>query len=302
MTKKLIRFDWAIKRILRDKENFDILEGFLSELLGQTIQIEQILESESNQETDTDKHNRVDLLVKNQLGELVIIEVQNSKEYDYFHRMLFGTSKVITQYIKQGDPYANIKKVISVTIAYFDLGQGKDYVYHGTNRFVGIHFHDELELANKQKTLYKKNQVQDIFPEYWIIKADQFNDKIVNALDEWIYFLKNSEVLEGFSAKGLQQAKEKLDELRMSEKERREYQHYLKNLMNIASERHTKNADIEELLVKREEKGKIEGKIEEKIEVAQNGIKAGLDNKTISMLTGLSEEEIQQLREKKNRN
>ncbi|MEM6831261.1 MAG: hypothetical protein AAF551_12165, partial [Bacteroidota bacterium] len=185
------------------------------------------------------------------------------------------------------------------TIAYFDLGQGKDYVYHGTNRFVGIHFHDELELANKQKTLYKKNQVQDIFPEYWIIKADQFNDKIVNALDEWIYFLKNSEVLEGFSAKGLQQAKEKLDELRMSEKERREYQHYLKNLMNIASERHTKNADIEELLVKREEKGKIEGKIEEKIEVAQNGIKAGLDNKTISMLTGLSEEEIQQLREER---
>ncbi|MEM6829880.1 MAG: Rpn family recombination-promoting nuclease/putative transposase, partial [Bacteroidota bacterium] len=188
MTKKLIRFDWAIKRILRDKENFDILEGFLSELLSQTIQIEQILESESNQETDTDKHNRVDLLVKNQLGELVIIEVQNSKEYDrpaarYFHRMLFGTSKVITQYIKQGDPYANIKKVISVTIAYFDLGQGKDYVYHGTNRFVGIHFHDELELANKQKTLYKKNQVQDIFPEYWIIKADKFNDKIVNALD-----------------------------------------------------------------------------------------------------------------------
>ncbi|MEM9340937.1 MAG: Rpn family recombination-promoting nuclease/putative transposase [Bacteroidota bacterium] len=208
MTKKLIRFDWAIKRILRDKENFDILEGFLSELLGQTIQIEQILESESNQETDTDKHNRVDLLVKNQLGELVIIEVQNSKEYDrpatrYFHRMLFGTSKVITQYIKQGDPYANIKKVISVTIAYFDLGQGKDYVYHGTNRFVGIHFHDELELANKQKTLYKKNQVQDIFPEYWIIKADKFHDKISNALDEWIYFLKNSEVLEGFSAKGL---------------------------------------------------------------------------------------------------
>ncbi|MEM6829021.1 MAG: PD-(D/E)XK nuclease family transposase [Bacteroidota bacterium] len=69
-------------------------------------------------------------MVKNQLGELVIIEVQNSKEYDrpaarYFHRMLFGTSKVITQYIKQGDPYANIKKVISVTIAYFDLGQGK---------------------------------------------------------------------------------------------------------------------------------------------------------------------------------
>lgn len=289
MTKKLIRFDWAIKRILRDKENFDILEGFLSELLSQAIKIEQILESESNQETDTDKHNRVDLLVRNQLGELVIIEVQNSKEYDYFHRMLFGTSKVITQYIKQGDPYANVKKVISITIAYFDLGQGKDYVYHGTNRFVGIHFHDELELANKQKTLYRKNQVQDIFPEYWIIKADKFDNKISNALDEWIYFLKNSEILEGFSAKGLQEAKKKLDELQMSDQDWKEYQKYLKHLMDIASEQHTKQADIQDLIEKERK--------EEKIAVAQNGIKAGLDNKTISLLTGLSETEIQQLRE-----
>ena len=295
MMKKLIRFDWAIKRILRDKENFDILEGFLSELLNQTIKIEQILESESNQESDDDRHNRVDILVKNQLGEFVIIEVQNSKEYDYFHRMLFGTSKVITQYIKQGDPYANVKKVISITIAYFDLGQGKDYVYHGTHRFIGIHFNDELELADKQKSLYNKNQVQDIFPEYWIIKADKFNNKIVNALDEWIYFLKNSEVLEGFTAKGLQQAKEKLDELRMSEQERTEYQKYLKHLMDIASEQHTKQADIQDLLLKERGEGKIEGKIE----VTINGIKAGLDNKTISTLTGLSEAEVQKLREEK---
>ncbi|MEM6831144.1 MAG: Rpn family recombination-promoting nuclease/putative transposase, partial [Bacteroidota bacterium] len=170
MTKKLIRFDWAIKRILRDKENFDILEGFLSELLGQTIQIEQILESESNQETDTDKHNRVDLLVKNQLGELVIIEVQNSKEYDYFHRMLYGTSKVITEYIRKGDPYSNVKKVISITIAYFDLGQGEDYVYHGINSFKGIHKGDILSLAERQKELYEKEEVYQIFPEYWLLK------------------------------------------------------------------------------------------------------------------------------------
>jgi predicted transposase/invertase (TIGR01784 family) len=297
LSKKLIRFDWAIKRILRDKENFEILEGFLSELLGQTIKIEQILESESNQEVNDDRYNRVDVLVKNQLGEFVTIEVQNSKEYDRpatrdFHRMLFGTSKVITQYIKQGDPYARVKKVISITIAYFDLGQGKDYVYHGTNRFVGIHYNDELELAEKQKSLYNKNQVHDIFPEYWIIKAGKFNDKISNALDEWIYFLKNSEILDTFSARGLQQAKEKLDQMRMSEQEREEYQQYLKHLRDIASEQHTRQADIQEMLLEREVKGKIEGKRE----VALNGIKAGLDNKTIESLTGLAEDEIQKLR------
>ena len=55
MSKKLIRFDWAIKRILRNKVNFVVLEGFLSELLFDNIKIEYILESESNQETEEEK-------------------------------------------------------------------------------------------------------------------------------------------------------------------------------------------------------------------------------------------------------
>ena len=75
-----IRFDWAIKKLLRDKANFVILEGFLTVVLNQKIKILQILESESNQEDENDKFNKVDLLVKNQQGELIIIEVQNNKE------------------------------------------------------------------------------------------------------------------------------------------------------------------------------------------------------------------------------
>ena len=76
MRKKLIRFDWAIKRLLRNKANFAVLEGFLSELLFDNIKIEQILESESNQETEDDKFNRVDILTKNSKNELIIIEIQ----------------------------------------------------------------------------------------------------------------------------------------------------------------------------------------------------------------------------------
>ena len=70
----LIRFDWAIKKILRDKANFGILEGFLSELLGQNIKILNLLDSESNKETNDDKFNRVDLLAELENKELVIIE------------------------------------------------------------------------------------------------------------------------------------------------------------------------------------------------------------------------------------
>jgi len=66
--KKHIRFDWAIKRLLRQKANFGILEGFLSELLKEDIRIIEILDSESNKETEEDKYNRVDILVKDSRG------------------------------------------------------------------------------------------------------------------------------------------------------------------------------------------------------------------------------------------
>ena len=305
MAKKLIRFDWAIKKLLKDKTNFDILEGFLTVLLNESIKIDRILEGESNKETEDDRYNRVDILVRNQKDEFIIIEVQNSKEYDrpatrYFHRMIYGTSKVISEYIQQGEPYANVKKVISITIAYFDLGQGEDYVYHGTNVFLGIHTNDVLTLADQQKELYDKQAVFEIFPEYWIIKADKFDDQVSDKLDEWIYFLKNSEVRDDFTAPGLKEAKEKLNELSMTEEERLAYKRYLKRLRDIASEHHTKKADIEKLLRETREQGLEEGREEgEKRKaqaIAKEMIKHGMDDEAISTMTGLTIEEIKTLK------
>lgn len=315
MAKQLIRFDWAIKKLLKDKANFDILEGFLTVLLGEPIRIDKILEGESNKETEDDRYNRVDILVKNQKDEFIIIEVQNSKEFDrpatrYFHRMIYGTSKVISEYIQQGDPYADVKKVISITIAYFNLGQGEDYVYHGTNVFYGIHQNDVLALADEQQRMYDKQAVYEIFPEYWIIKADRFDDQVSDKLDEWIYFLKNSEIRDDFTAPGLKEAKEKLDQLSMNEEERLAYKRYVKRLHDIASELHTKKADIEILLREKQEeglkqgleqgreKGLEEGEKRKAKAIAQEMILHGLNDTVISATTGLTLEEVAALREK----
>ena len=307
MAKQLIRFDWAIKKLLRDKANFDILEGFLTVLLNEPIKIDKILESESNKETEGDRHNRVDILVRNQQGEFIIIEVQNSKEYDYFHRMIYGTAKVISEYIEQGEPYSNVRKVISITIAYFDLGQGKDYVYHGTNVFYGIHEDDVLTLADKQQELYARQAVHEIFPEYWIIKAGKFDNQVSDKLDEWIYFLKNSEIKEEFTAPGLSEAKEKLKEMNMNEEERLAYKRYLRRLMDIASERYTERIDYEDKLNEYEQKGMKKG-IEEGIKLGiEQGIEArdnevvmrmyarGMTNNEIATLTGLSEARVEEI-------
>ena len=80
-----IRFDWAMKRLLRNKANYVVLEGFLSSLLGKKFKIHRFLESESNQEDEDDKYNRVDILAESENEQLCIIEVQNSREQTYFH-------------------------------------------------------------------------------------------------------------------------------------------------------------------------------------------------------------------------
>ena len=258
MGKKLVRFDWAMKKMLRHKANFDILEGFLSELLSEDVKIKQVLESESNKETEDDKFNRVDILVENQKGEVIIIEVQSTQEHDYFHRMLYGASKAIAEHIKEGEAYANVKKVISITIAHFDLGQGKDYIYHGTNVFKGIHKGDILGLSEKQIAVYDKTSVHQIYPEYWVIKTGKFKNRIHDKLDEWVYFLKNAEIKPNFSAKGLKEANEKLDTMRLPEKERKAYDAYLRHMMSVASRNHTIEIESKEIIKKAREDRDIE--------------------------------------------
>ena len=87
-----ISFDWALKRLLRDKANFGVLEGFLTTLLNTNIKINRLLESEGNKNREDSKYNRVDLLAEDTDGELLLIEVQGEPEFAYFQRMLFGAS------------------------------------------------------------------------------------------------------------------------------------------------------------------------------------------------------------------
>ena len=122
-----IRFDWAIKRLLRDKANFSVLEGLLTVLFNDQTKIVEILESEGNQQRDDDKFNRVDIKAKNSKGEIIIVEVQNTRELYYLERILYGTAKAITEHISLGDTYRQVKKVYSISILYFDLGKTTTY-------------------------------------------------------------------------------------------------------------------------------------------------------------------------------
>ena len=265
MGKKLIHFDWALKKILRNKANYGVLEGFLSELLKFDLKIKNILESEGNQKEEDDKYNRVDILVENMKGELILIEVQNDPEIDYFHRMMYGVGKLITEYIEKGESYTKIKKIYSINIVYFNLGQGKDYVYEYQGHFVGTHFNDTLKPNETQKVKYAVTEVADIFPKYYILKVNNFNNIAKDSLDQWIYFLKNSEVKSEFDAKGIDEAREKLRFEGLSKADKKRYERFQENIMIQKSVEETRQIEQEE----RERKDKEFQEAQEKLAKSQ---------------------------------
>ena len=261
---KYIRFDWAMKRLLRDKANFSVLEGLLTTLLNEKITINKLLESESNQEDEYDKQNRVDLLAENDKGELFIIEVQNNTEYAYFQRMLFGTSKLITEYINRGQGYDHIRKIYSVNIVYFNLGNGTDVVYHGKTEFRGIHNGELLNLTPFQRQKFNVTAVSNLYPEYYILKVNDFNKWSKVPLEQWIYFLNTGDIPSDATAPGLKEAREKLRLERMSKAELNAYYRHLDNVVILRDN-----------IVTARGEGRLEGRLEGRAEGRAEGINIG---------------------------
>jgi len=291
-----ISFDWALKRLLRDKANFDVLEGFLSTLLNTGIKIHRLLESEGNKDRDDAKYNRVDLLAEDSNGDLLLIEVQGEPEFAYFQRILFGASKLVTEYIDGGKNYDNVKKVYSVNIVYFDLAQGEDVVYHGKTEFRGIHKNDILQLSPFQKQKFTVDEVYQLYPEYYILKVNDFNQWSKVPLEQWLYFLSTSEIPEDADAPGLPEAREKLKFMQMTREEQAAYDRYwmdraiLKNTMITAKG----EGRLEGRLEGREE-GRAEGRAEERLANARSLKENGVSLDIIAKSLGLTAEEIEAL-------
>lgn len=296
-----------MKRLLRDKANYVVLEGFLASLLGKRFKIHRFLESEGNQEDEEDKYNRVDILAESEDGELCIIEVQNSRELSYFHRMLYGVSKAITEYIGLGKPYEEVRKVYSINIVYFELGQGKDYVYHGKTEFVGLHQpHDTLKLSvrqnekffgNKELDVMKRKAASDLFPEYYVLRVNDFDKVATTPLDEWIEFLKTGNISAKAKAAGLSEARERLRVDALSDKDKQAYYRHMESVRHMKSLFDTSRDEgyeegMDKGLAKGMDMGLAKGRSERAKEIAKQLKAMGLTTEQIAQATGLTLDEI----------
>lgn len=294
---KYIRFDWAAKKILRDKSNFCILEGLVTVLLDEPVQIIELLESESNQDDPLDKFNRVDIKAKNSKGEIIIVEIQLTRELYYLERILYGVAKTITEHIQLGNKYDQVKKVYSISILYFDLGKGEDYIYHGQTIFKGLTKNDTLQITAKEKDAIHMKAPEEVFPEYYLIRVNAFNKLAETHLEEWMKYLKDGYIDENTTAPGLQEAKRKLEYISMTRSEKLAYDEHINAVMiqNDVISTAMKEGRAEgraEGLAEGEAKGREIQYREDMLKMARLMKADGLSVEMMMQYTGLSADEI----------
>ena len=233
---------------------------------------------------------------------------------DFLQRIFFGTSATLVENIKEGFAYKEIKRVISISVVYFSLGIGRDYVYCGETTFRGFHDpSDILGLTQDQLDFFanpKIKRVEDIFARYYLIRAKDFTTEIKDGLDEWIYFFKNGEVRGNCQAKGLEKAKERLRVSSLDSDELAEYKEYLKLLSSDASYEAQMKFEIQQAVaeavtealteVEARAEAKAEARAEARAKLEKENMilsmdKTGLPVSQIALITQKTEEEVQQI-------
>jgi predicted transposase/invertase (TIGR01784 family) len=302
----IVSFDYAIKYLLRDKADFVILDGFLSELLGRKVAVQAILESESNKADEDEKTNRVDMKALIDDGEIAVFEIQFYEEVDFFSRVLYGVAKAIVEQVPMGAKFYDVKKVYSINIAYYDLGATREYLFNGDfGGFRGINFKEEtIPFAQIRDLNAPEGPKNYIHPEYYLILPKMFDEKMRTRFDEWVYILKKSAVRSDFVAAGIKEAKLKLDLLNMPQSERKAYERFWRHTSSYHSAMYTAKMNSEAKgmakgmvkgMAKGMAEGREEGREEKAIEIAKAMKNEKMDVNTIAKITGLTAAEIENI-------
>jgi predicted transposase/invertase (TIGR01784 family) len=299
-SKTLVSFDYAIKYLLKDKSNYDIVEGFISALLQSEgygpIKINGLLESESNRETKSLKRSVADLLVEDEKGTHYIVEIEREYSANFIHKACFNTCRLIVDNIVGGSDYMTIKKVFHISLLYFAPSDLKKPLYHGKTI---IHEIDtdhpmRLHLADLGGKTF---DITNVLPEYFLIFVPLFDDVIKKEIDEWLYVMKHSEVREDFKSPYMHKVAERLSILKMNDQEREDYFRYSKQTLtqrdyiNAAEEKGIEKG-IEKGRKEGEEKGIEKGREAERKVMINQLYSSGMDIDSIHKFTKISKEEL----------
>jgi len=288
MQSKLMSFDYGIKYLLKNKGDYEIVEGFISALLGTEgygpVKISALLDTESNIERTGLKKSIADVVVEDQQKHKYIVEIERVPTPSFIHKACFNTSRLIVDGIESGDDYTTIKKVFHISLLYFKPNGLINPLCHGKTiiREIDPEHPLELHLGTMGGEIFELSKV---LPEYFIISVPMFDGVIRQEIDEWLYVMKYSDVKEDFKSPYMKKVADRLNKLKMNEEELANYYKYVK-----------------EVITQRDATAAAEARGESKKakEIALKLLKQNTSLETVADITGLNMQQINELIVKNN--
>ena len=224
--KPLVSFDFAIKYLLKNKGEFQIVEGFISALLGafgySPVKIKAVLDSESNKEQDKLKRSIADVVVEDEQDNKYIVEIDRAYTSSFLYKACFNTSRLVVDSISAKEDFSTIKKIFHINLLYFIPQNMETPLYHGKTLFKNLGGPEPLDIhiSDLGGEIFDAHHV---LPEYFVISIPSFNDVIKQEIDEWLYVMKYSEVREDFHSPYMSEVAARLSVLKLTSEERAFY-------------------------------------------------------------------------------
>ena len=283
------KVDYVFKILFGDEKDKSMLISLLNAILRGKPMIKDI-KLDSNELPKILKNNktcRLDIAATSDEGIKFDIEIQCQKTKDIINRTVYYASKLFTKDLKENEDYNN-SKVISILIFGENVTDRESAINEGY-----------ITLKENEKDGYEilTDNLRIIYLE--LNKYKITKDNIGDKLTKWVDFLTNPINLEKstFEDEDIEKARKKLEFISSDDKERASLEAIKEGLFDQYSSFNIgKKEGREEGLKEGEKKGLKKGLKEKSIEIAKNMLKKGLDINLISELSGLTIEEINELK------
>ena len=269
-----VKNDIAFRKIFGNETKKEILISFLNAVLTlegtQQISWVEILNPYQLPIVLGAKSTILDVKAKDKAGNEYIVEMQVTDKIGFAKRVVYYSAKSYSAQLSTGDNYYTLKPTIFIGILNFSFLENPHYLSRHLILDADTHEHKLKDL------------------DFNFIELTKFNktaQELTTLVDKWVYFIKNAENLTmmppNLDDEGLKSAYTEADRHTWTREEVEEYEY--------ARMRETDDIAREMLVEQKAE-------LRKQIEIARKMIKRGTTIEIIAEDTGLTVEQIEQLR------